>query len=165
MSQRAMDLFPEISNPNQTIFKLYFNACTQLGNKEALKAGKRILSQLPNHYHQDTDLLNSVLIMFIKCDDVESAQSLFTRLPRNITSYRLMMKMYIMKSEPEKTLDLFEQMKREKIEPNDIIYTLLIDACSHIGDLSLCQWLVSQMSPSLFTDRWIQNGLVDMWVS
>lgn len=159
-----MDLFAQIEKPDETLYKLYFSACAQLSNKQALVSGKRIFSQLTNNYHKNVDLVNCVLTMFIKCDDIESSQSLFARMSRNLTSYRLMMKMYNMKDEPEKTMNLFEQMKQENIQPNDIIFSLLIDACSHIGDYSLCQAVISQMSPDLSADRWIQNGLVDMWV-
>ncbi len=47
--------------------------------------------------------------------------------------------MYNDKNEPEKTLNLFEQMKQTKIEPNRIIFLLIINACAQIGDLSKCE--------------------------
>ena len=103
--------------------------------------------------------------MFLKCDDIQNAELLFTRLNRNVISYGTLMNGYNDQGEPEKTLELFERMKEEKIEPNEIIFQLLIDACSQIGDLSLCENILSQMPQSLFSNHLIQGGLIDMWVS
>ncbi|CAF1215326.1 unnamed protein product, partial [Didymodactylos carnosus] len=82
---------------------------------------------------------------------------------RDVICYGSLMKIYNIQHEPEKTLALFERMKQEKIESNEIIFVLLMDACSEIGDLSLCQSIVSQMPQSLLTNPSIQVGLVDMW--
>ena len=70
-----------------------------------------------------------------------------------------------MNDEPEKTLTLFDQMKEEKINPDEIIFTLLLGACSQIGDLSLCQSIVEQIPEGLSDSLRIQNSLIDMWVS
>jgi pentatricopeptide repeat protein len=75
------------------------------------------------------------------------------------------MKTYNMKNEFEKTFALFEQMKMEKIEPNDIIFLLIINACSQLGDLSICQSIFEQVTPTSLNNIWIQNALIDMWVS
>ncbi|CAF3676422.1 unnamed protein product [Rotaria sp. Silwood1] len=164
MTQRAIDLFLTIEKPDKIIFSILFNACAQLRTKDALDLGKKVFNQLPIECRQSNDLLYSVLNMFIKCDDLKSAESLFNRIDRDLISYGSMMKFYNMKEQPEQTLTLFEQMKQNKIKPNKIIFVLLIDACSVIGDLSLCQSLISQIPPSFLTDPWIQVGLVDMWV-
>ncbi|CAF1183546.1 unnamed protein product [Rotaria sp. Silwood1] len=163
MTQRAIDLFLTIEKPDKIIFSILFNACAQLRTKDALDLGKKVFNQLPIECRQSNDLLYSVLNMFIKCDDLKSAESLFNRIDRDLISYGSMMKFYNMKEQPEQTLTLFEQMKQNKIKPNKIIFVLLIDACSVIGDLSLCQSLISQIPPSFLTDPWIQVGLVDMW--
>ena len=64
-----------------------------------------------------------------------------------------------------KILNLFQRMKKEKIQANEMIYALLIDACSTIGDLSLSKSIISQIPKSLLNNLWIQNSSIDMWVS
>lgn len=64
MPYRAIDLFSKIENPDKTIDKLYFNACAQLANKEASNRA-------------EIDLVNAVLMMFLKCDQIHRAQTLF----------------------------------------------------------------------------------------
>ena len=102
--------------------------------------------------------------MLIKCDDENNAEILFNRLNRNVICYGSMMKFYNMKDKPEKSLNLFKQMKQEKIEPDEIIFILLIDALSKIGDYSLSKNILSQMPQGFFLNSHIQVGLIDMWV-
>jgi pentatricopeptide repeat protein len=147
---------------------LFFNACAQLRNEEALKLGKQVLSQFFNEFNQKnvkSMALYGALNMFIKCDDIKSAEILFTKLNKNVVCYGSLMKMYNDKNEPEKTLNLFEQMKQTKIEPNQIIFVLIINACAKIGDLSKCESVLLQVSNSCLNDIRIQNSLIDMWVS
>ena len=165
MPQRAIDLFFEIEKPNEFIFTSFFNACAQLRTKNALAMGKKVFAQLPIEYQKHIYLLNAVLNMLIKCDDIENAELLFARLNRDVISYGSLMNFYNDNVEPEKTLELFERMKEEKIKPNEIIFQLLITACSKIGDLSLCEDILSQMPQTLFSNHMIQGGLIHMWVS
>jgi pentatricopeptide repeat protein len=165
MPQKAIDLFFQISKPNEFIFSIFFKACGQLGNIEGLTLGKRIHSQLPIEYRRSSRVLESILNMFTKFDDQKSAESLFAQLDRNIFCYGSMMKMYNVQREFEKTFVLFKQMKNEKIEPDEIIFTLLIDACSQAGDFDLCRSTIRQIPSKSLIDPWIQNALVDMWVS
>ena len=165
MPRKAIDLFFQISKPNEFIFSIFFQACAQLGNVEGLILGKKVHSQLPVEYYRCNRVLESILNMFTKCNDHKSAESFFAQLDRNVVCYGTMMKMYNMQEEFEKTLKLFEKMKDEKIKPDEIIFTLLIDACSQAGAFELCQSIVQQIPPELLIDPWIQNGLIDMWVS
>jgi pentatricopeptide repeat protein len=103
--------------------------------------------------------------MFIKCNDISNAESLFDRLNRNVKSYGSLMKLYQRRNEPEKILNLFQRMKKEKIQANEMIYVLLIDACSAIGTLSLSKSIISQIPKSFLNNLWIQNSSIDMWVS
>lgn len=164
MPQKAIDLFLKISKPKDVILSIFFEACAQLRSVEALDSGKKVFTQLSSESLLTRRVLESILNMFTKCGDERSAESLFDRLERNVFSYGSLMKMFNMKNEPEKTYALFEQMKKEKINPDEIIFTLLIDACSQIGDIGLCQAVLSQMPEKFSRDPWIPNGLIDMWV-
>ncbi|CAF4907709.1 unnamed protein product [Rotaria sp. Silwood2] len=74
------------------------------------------------------------------------------------------MKCYNIKDKPEKTVELFQRMKQENLNPDEIIFVLLIDALSKIGDLELSQLLLCEMSEIFLLDPWIQVGLIDLWV-
>lgn len=143
---------------------IFFNACAQLKNEKALILGKKVFDELVINLNESNDLLFMVLNMFIKCDDLKSAESLFNRIDRDIISYGSMMKIYNTKDQPDKTLELFRKMKKENLIPNEIIYVLLITALSAIGDLSLCQSLFCEIPKKFLINPWIQVGLIDLWV-
>ena len=42
---------------------------------------------------------------------------------------------------------------------------MMINAHAQLGDISLCESLVSQIPKQLSSSLHIQNGLIDMWVS
>lgn len=162
--QRAIDLFFQIKKPSKAILRTFFNACAQLQTENALAMGKKVFNQLIVDSNQSKDVLHMVLNMFIKCDDLKSAESLFNRMDRTVISYGSMMKFYNIKEQPEKTLELFQRIKQENLIPDEICYVLIIDALSKVGDLSLSQLFISQMPKHFLRNSWIQVGLIDLWV-
>ena len=162
MSQRVIELFEEVGNADVMIYTIFFNACAQLANDEALALGRKVFSGLPSKFRQSTKILSAIFNLYVQCGDVQSAEDLFVRLDRDVVSYGSLMKMFNSDSQPEKTLALFEQMKEErKIAPNEIIFTLLLDACSQIGDLSFAERIISQIpSRSAFIDV----SMINLWV-
>ncbi len=165
MPQKAIDLFFQIKNPDRVCFSILFNACAQLATSQSLTLGKQVLSRLPEEYRESDHILYSLSNMFIKCNDLINAESLFNRLNRNVKSYGSLMKLYQTRNEPEKIFNLFQRMKQEEIQADGMIYVFLIDACSAIGDLSLSESIIPQIPKSFLNNRWIQTSSINMWVS
>jgi pentatricopeptide repeat protein len=145
-------------------YSILFKICAEIADQRSLEFGKSMFNKMPKKFQMDLAVLNSALNMFNKCDDLKSAESLFDRIDRNIISYGSMMKFYNTKNQPEKTVELFERMKEENLNPNEIIFVLVIDAISTFGDLSLSQPLIDEIPEKFLSDRWIQNALIDLWV-
>ncbi|CAF1202782.1 unnamed protein product [Didymodactylos carnosus] len=122
MEERAIDLFFKIDKPNKIILSIFFKACAQLKSEKALTLGKKVFNKLVIESNQSNVFLYSVLNMFIQCDDLKSAESLFDRINRDIISYGSMMKFSNVKDQPEKTLELFQRMKKDNLNPNEIIF-------------------------------------------
>ncbi|CAF1176726.1 unnamed protein product [Didymodactylos carnosus] len=164
--QEAIDLFFKMDKPDEVNLIVFFSACAQLGNEKALNLGKQVFSRLSTEFHENNvneKVLHGVLNMFIKCSDIENAEKLFARLNGNVITYGSMMTIYNSRNEPDKTLALFEQMKRKKIEVNDIIWVLVINALSELSDLSVCESVISEMAETFLINIQIQNALIDMW--
>ncbi|CAF1549924.1 unnamed protein product, partial [Adineta steineri] len=116
---------------------IFFSACAELGNEKGLKLGKQIYSKLlSNRKLLSEKVIHSILNMFSKCSDIENAEKLFQKLNKNTISYGCMMAMYNNQNEPEKTLNLYEEMKRDKIEIDNLIWILIINALAELTDLS-----------------------------
>jgi len=93
MSNKAIDLFNEIKNPDEICVTLLFNACAQLGTAEALNLTKKISKDIEKSIYSNVRLLTSLLDALMKCGDVTYAQSLFnTSSKKPIEMYGAMMK-------------------------------------------------------------------------
>ena len=166
MAEKAIEFYKTISiKPNDIILIALFNGCSRTGTKKVLEIGRKAFEQTGRKYWWNTYFLTSALNMFIKCGDVSTAERIFPHLPeKTIIKYGAMMKGFNQNGEPLKTFALFEEMKKNSIVPNQIIFTLLIDACSEIGMLSRSQSVDEQIPSELRKHLSIQNGLIDMWV-
>ena len=166
-AQQAIDIFFQIDKPMPISYMLLFNVCARLVTPEALNVGRRVYSRLPvemTRKNSPNRVLNAALDMFIKCDQLQQAELLFSQLKRDIVCYGSMMQLYNQHNEPRNTLSLFEQMKLERIEPNAIIVVVLLNACTQLGDLITCESIVAQVPKAFLSNLWIQNALIDMWV-
>ena len=165
--QQAIDLFLTIDKPDSATYFHFFHACAQLATKEALAQGTKIFEQLPKVYREDPNnkVGYAAFDMFIRCEDLESAEALFRQLKRDVICYSSLMNLYNTRDQPAKTLSLFDEMKEEKIPSDIILDAVVIQAAGKHGDLSKCQSIVSQLSPASLADRTVQNVLIDMWVS
>jgi pentatricopeptide repeat protein len=164
MFNETIDLFFKISNPDETNFVLFFNACARIGTDETLILVKKVLSNLPNCYSENLNILTTVFDAFIKCDDLSNAEKLFSKIKRSTSSYGNLMNAYNKNAQPEKTLDLYKQMKIDDIQPDLITYLLLIKTCSNLGTFSISQSIFEQIPDSFLANSHIQNALIDMWV-
>ncbi|CAF4907488.1 unnamed protein product, partial [Rotaria sp. Silwood1] len=158
MFNETIDLFFKISNPDETIFVLFFHACARLGTKEALILVKKVLLNLPNNYNENKYILTTAFDAFVKCDDLLSAEQIFPKIKRNAISYGNLMNAFNKNEQPEKTLDLYEKMKIDRIEADIICWILLINASSNIGMGALSQSIFEQIPKSFLNNSYIKNG-------
>ena len=69
--------------------------------------------------------------MLMKFGDIASVETLFETIKKKDTVlYGAMMKGYNINNEPLQSLYLFHEMKQQNIKPDEIIFVLLIGACS-----------------------------------
>jgi hypothetical protein len=164
MPEKAFDLFSKISNPSEILLIQIFNTCAQLGNSDALNYGKTVFDQMSIDCQKNSFLMNSAFNVFIKCGEIAYAERIFSKIKRFVIGYGRLMKTFNLENKPEKTIDLYEQMKRDQIQADRIIYLLLINACSQIGFETICQRIVQEISKDYLLDYQIQTALIHMWV-
>src|SRR5207302_10942324 len=116
MFNETINLFFKIQNPDQINFLLFFHACARIGTQETLNLVKRVLSNLPDCYRDNSNILTTAFDAFIKCGDLSSAEEIFPKIKKNKMSYGNLMNAYNKSNQPEKTLNLYEQMKVDGIE-------------------------------------------------
>ena len=166
-AKKAIENFFKIKDPDEINLMLFFSACSQLKTEEAFNLTKEVFHQIFNKYSRKSNTskaLYAALHTFVAFDDMESAEMLFFNLKKDIVCYNLLMKTYNEKNQSEKVFDLFQQIQRDKIKPNEITFVLIINACSRIGNFSLCRSILPQIPKKFFKNIFIQNALIDMWV-
>jgi pentatricopeptide repeat protein len=165
MANKAIDLFKEIKSPDSIILTFLFNACAQMKTNEALNILKKVSKQIPEGFYSDSRLITSLFDALIKCGDCSSAEILFSKMIKSVTSYGNLMNGFVKQHNPYKTLKLFNQMKIDDIKSDMITYLCVIKALSQIGDYSISQSTIEQIPNDFLDDYRVQTALIDMWVS
>ncbi|KAL4184430.1 hypothetical protein AMTRI_Chr10g970 [Amborella trichopoda] len=76
----------------------------------------------------------SLIDLYAKCGYPKVARSVFNEMrEKNIVSYSAMISGYGIHGDAENSLSLLRDLEREKLQPNDIIFTGILAACSHKG--------------------------------
>jgi pentatricopeptide repeat protein len=163
--EKAIALFNRTLHRDRVIYILIFNACAQLRNDQALLLIKNIAHTLPKSLQNDSALRSSLFNALIKCGDCGSAEKLFERMEPTVTSYGNLMNGFNTIEQPEKTLQLFQRMQHNTIEPNRVVFLCLIKALALLGLSTLSEQYVDRIPSSYRKDPWIQTELLDMWVS
>ncbi|CAF1132740.1 unnamed protein product [Rotaria sordida] len=161
MTNKAIDLFKEIKNPDEVIIIILCNAGAQLGTNEALSLIKKVSSQMPKHFYSNLRLLTSLLDVLMQCGDVKHAQALFdTSTTKILSMYGAMMKGYIKNNMATKAIDLFKEIK----DPDEIVINLLFTACAELGTseaLNLTKIVSSQMPKHFYSNLRLLTSLLD----
>lgn len=108
MADKATDIFCQLDKPDEITTTVFFNACAEMKDEKMLDLARTVFSQL----------LQSVFNMFCRSNDLPNAEHLFEQINRNVIAYGLLMKAYNDQDQSEKTLQLWEQMKRHKVQGN-----------------------------------------------
>lgn len=164
MHQKVIELFKQIPKPDAIVTMYLFNACAQLGTAKALELASRVFKEMPNNFRKDPYVITSAFDMFIKCKDVTSAEYLFNHMSRSVISYGNLMKTYNETQKPQKILELYDQMKKERVLPDIVTYLLLIDAYSQMSIGSICERFAASIPPNYLNHPFIETALIDMWV-
>lgn len=120
--------------PNQVTVTGLLPACGLTG---AIHRGREIHGLI---YRMGLDInafIASALIdMYSKCGSVEAARNVFDLiLVKNIASWNAMIGCYGKHGMFDVAMDLFERMKKEGIQPNEVTLVSLLFTCSHSGEI------------------------------
>lgn len=107
-------------------------ACTGLG---ALEQGKWIHGCIKKSgIELDSKLATTIIDMYCKCGCLEKAFEVFNELPhKGISSWNCMIGGLAMHGKGEAAIELFKEMQREVVAPDNITFVNLLSACAHSG--------------------------------
>lgn len=165
--QAALHLFQQMQQegpqPNAVTFVSILKACSSIA---CLDYGK-LMHALIIKSSCELDLIvgNTLIDMYGKCGSLEDADSVFYDLPkRSVVTWSAMLSTYAQHGHGQITLQLFQQMQQEGVEPDSATFVGVLKACSqremlHQG--KLVHVLVLEKDPGL--EDFIGSILIDMY--
>ena len=136
--QEALSLFDRMIaaevNPDAIVILAVASAAGELGVTTAASRVHNLAASFG--FLDDSSVSNALIAMHAKCGSLEAAQQVFDRIPmcaRTIVSWTAMIHGYAIHGRTNAAMNLFEQMKAEKMAPNKVTYLGLLYACAHGG--------------------------------
>ncbi|CAK9164896.1 unnamed protein product [Ilex paraguariensis] len=134
--KEVLMLFRQMQNakikPNEFTMVSILTACAHLG---ALGLGEWIKAYIDkNKVKNDICLGNALINMYFKCGSVENALGLFEKMPRKDKfTWTAMIVGLAINGNGKEALDMFSQMLRASVTPDDVTYIGVLCACTHAG--------------------------------
>ncbi|KAL4564276.1 hypothetical protein LXL04_028336 [Taraxacum kok-saghyz] len=96
---------------------------------------------------RDLHLSNSLLDMYSKYGDMNSADMVFKNLPEvSVVSWNVMIGGYGQKHEIKKAIECMKSMQRFGLEPDEVTYINMLTACLKSGDIETAHEVFDKMS-------------------
>ncbi|XP_024535890.1 pentatricopeptide repeat-containing protein At2g42920, chloroplastic-like [Selaginella moellendorffii] len=155
--------------------KCYAEALRRCGSSQNLWEGKRLHFLLKSRgYDGDTFLGNLLVQMYGKCGELDRARSALDRIvTRNVFSWTILIA-YFQNGLFRDALDAYQEMKDDRMEPDDFIFSIALGACGALGTDALeegraihSHLIVASSTgakaPSFGKSSIVTTGLVDMY--
>lgn len=87
-------------------------------------------------------LITSLVDMYAKCGQVDTARRLFDQMDRrDVVAWSAMISGYSQASRCREALDLFHEMQKANIDPNEITMVSILSSCAVLGALETGKWV------------------------
>eukprot|EP00250_Pteridium_aquilinum_P002969 c13255_g2_i1 orf=45-935(-) len=118
--------------PDRVTFIGVISACASIA---ALEEGKCIHACLLNDgLESDLQIGNALIHMYGRCGALGSARLVFDRIrPHNVVSWTAIIAAFSQQGHAKAVLQLFKEMQKECVKPDEITYITVLSACSHAG--------------------------------
>ncbi|KAL6651736.1 hypothetical protein ACP70R_010661 [Stipagrostis hirtigluma subsp. patula] len=101
---------------------------------------------IKNPHGLDVSVANSIVDMYLKCGLTDEAERRFREMPaRNVVSWTAMINGLGKHGHGREAIDMFEEMRAEGVEPDEVAYLALLSACSHAGLVEECRAYFSRI--------------------
>ncbi|XVF47686.1 hypothetical protein PTKIN_Ptkin03bG0130700 [Pterospermum kingtungense] len=132
-----------------------------------LKAGdlgssRRLFDEMPE---RNTATWNAMIDGYARVGDVESAELFFNQMPvKDIICWTTMINCYSYNKKFREALAVFEEMRRNKVSPDEVTMASIISACAHLGALDTGKEIHHYVIQNGFNvDVYIGSALIDMY--
>lgn len=138
-------------------------ACTDLRD---IRMAKMVHSFVTSRgLDNDLYLGNSLVDLYSKCHDSESASRVFSEMPeRNIVSWNSLFSGLVQNEQYSEALLLFESMEKNGVEADEITLVNLLQLCKYFMDLYQCKLIHSKVIRQGYeSNEMVINSLIDAY--
>lgn len=149
--------------PNQLTHVAVLKGCVQLANVLlGMLVHACIIESSPK---LDNFLCSNLVAMYVKCDSLKDAQNVMDDMDKaDVVSWTSLIAGYSKTGQGKEALALFQKMKREGVEPDELATITALKACAAIGALQHGKQIHKNvMNSSLCCNVLVQNALMDMY--
>lgn len=132
----AIELFQSMQNegvaPDEATMVSVVSACGYLG---ALDSARWTYNYIKKHgIHCNMRLCTTLVDMFARCGDPQSAMKVFTSMKeRDVSAWTAAIGAMAMEGNGERAVELFHEMIKQGIAPDEVVFSGVLTACSHTG--------------------------------
>ncbi|CAH8387113.1 unnamed protein product [Eruca vesicaria subsp. sativa] len=130
----AIELLDKGALPDKDCFSLLFESCANL---KSLEHSKKVHDHfLRSIFRSDPKLNNVVISMFGECGSVTDAKRVFDHMAdKDMDSWHVMMRVYSYNGMGDDALQLFEEMTKQGLKPNEDTFITVFLACATVGGI------------------------------
>ncbi|XP_023645881.1 pentatricopeptide repeat-containing protein At1g34160 isoform X2 [Capsella rubella] len=136
-ANEALDLYKRMEvegiRRNEVTFVAALGACSHLG---AIKEGEKIYSYFKNANLDHNVIVNNAAIdMYSKCGFVDKAFEVFDQITgkKSVVTWNTMIMGFAVHGEAHRAIEIFEELEKNGIKPDDVSYLAALTACRHAG--------------------------------
>ncbi|POO02733.1 DYW domain containing protein [Trema orientale] len=160
---KFMDFLGVGGKPDSITFCAFLNACSDMW---VLELGRQLHGFVIRYgFGNDVSVMNGLIDFYGKCRDVASSAMVFDRISRrNDVSWCSMMAVYVQNDEEEKACEVFLQVRKVGLEPNDFMVSTVLSACAGLSGFELGR-SVHALAVRICVDGniFVGSALVDMY--
>ncbi|WVZ50870.1 hypothetical protein U9M48_002080, partial [Paspalum notatum var. saurae] len=132
----ALSLFNDMQEcgvrPDEITVLSVISACANLGSLDKARWIHGFIEN--NELTKILRICNALIDMLAKCGGIDLALNIFNEMPqKNVITWTSMITAFARHGDGKSALGLFEQMKNEGVEPNEVTFVNLLHACCHAG--------------------------------
>jgi pentatricopeptide repeat protein len=156
MEQKTFHFFAELVNSGVEIDTNMVSAVLgAFGSTASFAFGRQIHAiSIKRRFTSSTHVCNGLVNMYSKCGDLNDAFKVFHRINnRNSVSWNSMILASARHGHASEGFHLYKSMRNESIEPTDVTFLALLQACSHTGSHKMAMEVLDSMWSSKIMPR------------
>lgn len=149
--------------PNERTVVTVLSVCAKMAD---LDMGLRVKKLIDGQGYGSSMIVRTALMeMYLKCGDVDEARHEFDQMgPRDVVAWSAMIAGYAQNGRSNEALELFEKMRMENCQPNEVTLVSVLSACGQSGSVEAGERIGSYIeSRGLASGVHVGSALVDMY--